>query len=132
MKFHVVPMVPDKPNKIRFCSENFCKPCDYIHHPFQSSPYISGIPIQHRRPRYNSAAAQSIKSYLGIGGNPVGSFGIIVTLFDPFTEKGAANRLVPIVTASKAERVPTTTSYRTRFYMLYSNNTAAIRTWAPS
>lgn len=70
--------------------------------------------------------------YLGIGSNPVGSFGVIVTLFDPFAEESAANGFVPVIATSKAKRVSATTRHWTRFYVLDSNNTATIRTWAPS
>ncbi len=66
MKFHGAPMVPSRPSKILFCSENFCKPYDYIRHPFQSSPYILGIPFHYERQgdMNNSCKTQSINTVL--------------------------------------------------------------------
>jgi hypothetical protein len=58
-----------------------------------------------------------VAQYLGVCCNPIGSFGVIVTLFYPLPEKCAANRLMPVVTTCKTERMSATTS--------------TIRTWAP-
>lgn len=73
----------------------------------------------------------AIDTNLGVGSDPVGSLRVIIALFDPFAEQSASHGVVPIVTASKAERVTTTTRHWSRFNVLDSNYAAAIWARAP-
>ena len=68
---------------------------------------------------------------LGVGGDPVGGLRVVVALFDPLAQEGAAHRLVPVVAAGEAERVAAAARHRPRLDVLHADHRRTVRTRTP-
>lgn len=74
----------------------------------------------------------TLRALLRVGGDPVGSFRIVVTLFDPLLQQPALYRVVPVFATLEAEHVVALADNRSRIDVLHPDRVRAVGRRAPS
>ena len=74
----------------------------------------------------------ALGTLLGVCRDPVAGLAVVITFLDPLLDKVASDRVVPVLTAGKAEGVATGAFHRPWLNMLHLHCIAAVWTRAPT
>ena len=131
---HVAPRVLSIPNRSQIYKIGFCIPYDCNHHPFQSSPLKSKIKCLyeiHMSTGYLVNIQATITkgkghtafwTFLGVGGDPVWRFWIIIAFLNPLFNKMTPHWIMPSFWTCETKEVATSETLKTSLVWILSKN----------